>query len=122
MVSPLDKFLADRCGLTDVQIETVELQKMVNRREISARKAASMRRPEGVTVGAYHRVLVQAKTNIEEAIFTLLMSNRLGLLRIEDFRRLLDLMSRTPPDLDEAECSEVMSLVDVLVERIVTLS
>ena len=121
MVSPLDKFLAERCGLTQAQIETVNLQKMVGRREISARKAASMRTPEGVSAGAYHRVVVQAKTNIEEAIFTLLVSNRLELLRIEDFRRLLDLISRTPPDLDEAECSEVMSLVDALVKRIVTL-
>jgi hypothetical protein len=121
MTPPLDKFLAERSGLTSTQIETIELQKMVRKSEISASKAASMRKPEGVTPGAYYHTLAQAKSNVEEAIFTLLFSDRSGLLQIEDFRRLLELISGTPRALDEAESSEVITLVEALVRRIVML-
>lgn len=94
---------------------------MVIKNEISATKAASMRGPAGVTPGAYYHTLLQAKSNLEEAIYTLLLSERFGLLRLEDFRRLLELISKTPRSLDEAESSEVMTLVDALVTRIVML-
>jgi hypothetical protein len=102
-------------------METIELQKKVEKNEISASKAASMRRPKGVTPGAYYRVLRQAKSNVEEAIYTLLLADRVGLLQAEDFRRLLELISKTPRSLDEAEASEVVSVVDALVRRIVML-
>ena len=121
MPSPLDRFLAERSGLSSAQMETIELQKKVQKNEISASKAASMRTPKGVTPGAYYRVLTQAKSNVEEAIYTLLLADRLGLLQIEDFRRLLELISKTPRSLDEAEASELMSLIDALVRRIVML-
>ena len=94
---------------------------MVEKGEITATKAASMRKPEGVTPGAYYRTLLQAKSNVEEAIYTLLLSDRLGLLQIEDFRRLLDMISKTPGSLDEVESSEIVTLVDALVKRIVML-
>jgi len=80
-----------------------------------------MRKPEGVTSGAYYRVLIQAKSNVEEAIYTLLLADRLELLRTDDFRRLLELISKTPRSLDEAESSGVISLVDPLVRKIVML-
>jgi len=121
LASPLDRFLVERSGLTSVQVETIELQKRVEKSEISGSKAASMRRPKGVTPGAYYRVLTQAKSNVEEAIYTLLLADSLGLLQIEDFRRLLELISKTPRSLDEAEASEVVSVVDALVRRIVML-
>ena len=119
--STLDRFLAERSGLTSTQIETIELQKMVEKNEISASMAPSMRRPGGVTPGAYYRVLFQAKSNVEEAIFTLLLSDRLGLLQPDDFKRLLELVSKTPDTLNEAEAGEVIVLVDALVRRIVML-
>ena len=119
--SPLERFLADRSGLTSAQLETIELQKMVEKGEITASKAASMRHPGGVTPGAYHHTLGQAKSNVEEAIYTLLLADRLAILKIDDFRRLLELISRTPRSLDEVESSEVVSLVDALVRKIVML-
>jgi hypothetical protein len=94
---------------------------MVEKHEISPTKAASMRQPKPVTPGAFNRVLTQAKSNVEAAIYTLLLSERLGLVRPEDFRRLLELISKTPGTLDEVESSEVISLVDALVRKIVML-
>jgi hypothetical protein len=121
LLSPLDRFLAQRSGLTKTQIETIELQQMVEKHEISPSKAASMRQPTGVTPGAFNRVLLQGKSNVESAIYTLLLSERVGLLRPEDFRRLLELISKTPGSLDEIESAEVISLVDALVRKIVML-
>jgi len=121
MTSSLDTFLAVRSGLTAPQIETANLQQRVQKGEISVKIAASTRTPEGVTEGAYFRVLSQAKVNVEEAIFTLLLSHRRGYVKLDDFRRLLDLLSTTPSDLDQADYEKVTSLVDVLVKRIVML-
>jgi hypothetical protein len=94
---------------------------MVENHEISPTTAASMRQPKAVTPGAFNRVLIQAKSNVESAIYTLLLSERMGLVRPEDFRRLLELISKTPGTLDEIESREVISLVDALVRKIVML-
>lgn len=75
----------------------------------------------GVSPGAYYRVLSQAKNNIDQALYTVLFCTRIGVIQMEELRRLLDLISKAPPDVANADATQVMSLVDALVKRIVML-
>ncbi len=119
--SLLPTLLADRSGLTLAQVNTMLLQKRVKNHEFTVRIAASKRLPNPVSVGAYHRVLSQAKSGVEQSVYTLLLCEKLGFLNAADLKRLFDLVSKVPEDVDEVQSSEVMSLVDSLVRRIVTL-
>jgi len=121
MTSALNSFLAERSGLTPAQIETANLQQRVLKGEFNVRMAASSRGPDGVTEGAYYRVLAQARDNVEKAIFTLLLSQRLGYVKAEDLRKLFDMVSATPSDLSQEDRERVAGLVEVLVRKVVIL-
>lgn len=120
MASELDEFLASRASLTKRQIECLSLQ-------ISAKnrlgERSQIERPHviaGVTEGAYYRVLDQAHRNIVRAVYTMLLCSRMGILRAEDLRRLVNLMAKTPFE-DVQTSKEVISLIDALVTKIVML-
>jgi hypothetical protein len=125
MVSPdlashVDDLLAQSSSFTYPQVETLILQMRVLRGELSTKEAAKIRRNgEGVTLGAYYRVVNQARDNAIAAIFTLLLSLRIGIIKLDELRRLLDLVSRLPPEIDDVSSNQVMSLVDAVVEKLV---
>lgn len=117
----LDQVIAGKSSLTNVQIETLMLQKRVLEGDLTVREAAKMRGRYGVTAGAYHRVVGQARSKVEQALYTLLLCSRLGMLRSDDLRRLLDTVAKAPVELDAETSQQVASLVDALVRRIVML-
>ena len=125
--SLLDQFLEQESGLTRTQIDTLKLHKLVISGELDAKQAANSRlskrakRSKGVALGAYYRVVGQASTNIDQAIYTTLLATRMGLVRLEDFRRLLELVSKSGRELSDQDADEVISLLQALVKRIVML-
>ena len=119
--SLLATLLADRSGLTVPQVNTMILQQRVRNGELSAKQAASKRLPKPVAVGAYYRVLSQAKSSVRESVYTLLLCEKLGILSAADLKRLIDLVSKVPDDVEPRQSSEVMSLVESLVKKMVTL-
>jgi hypothetical protein len=124
MSSELKDTLAKNSSLTEIQIQSIILQKSVLKGDLSMKEALRERARDGrdaVTLGAYHRVLDQARGNIRESVYTLLLCTRLNVLKIEDLRRLLDTIAKTPAELDPDTAGQVTSLVEALVERIVML-
>lgn len=121
MQSDLQDTLAKKSGLTNTQIQSIVLQKMVRNGELTAREAVKKRGRDGVTSGAYHRVVSQARSNIEESIYTLLLCSQLGVLQLEDLRRLIDTIAKLPPELDAERTDQVTSLINALIHRIVML-
>jgi hypothetical protein len=120
MSSSLESLFASRSSLTPTQIQSIILQKRVQKKELTASEAIRKRGAGGVTSGAYYRVVGQARSNIEEALYTLLFCSRAGVIQMDDLRRLLDLIS-SAPTVDEQSVEQVISLVDALVKRIVML-
>lgn len=118
MSSQLDEFLATRSSLTKRQIELLLLQISLQN---AAPESESGARISGVTKGAYYRVLSQAKSNIDQALYTILFCSRAGVLRMDDLRRLLDMASKVPPDVAQVESQQVQQLVEALLKRIVML-
>jgi len=119
VMSIIDK-LASNSTLTMVQLETLELQKRVSSGEITLSKAAELRRGGPVSIGAYYRVLGQAKGKIRASVLTVLEAMWLGYVKFDDLARLLELIGRGPAELGPEESERVISLLDALLDRIVT--
>lgn len=120
MTKELNDFLADRSSLTKRQIECLSLYTTAQR---SVRRGANDERPyaiAGVSEGAYYRVVGQAKNNVNQAIYTILLSTRMGIIDATDVQRLLNLVGRIPQETSDSS-NEVISLIEALVSKIVML-
>ena len=119
MQSTLDQFLQARSSLTSTQIAVMSLRKQVERGDISTREAFESRGNK--SAGSYYRVTAQARANITQSIYTILLASRVGVTSLEDLQRLLLLMAKIPPEPSSAELADVTSVVEVLVKRLVML-
>src|SRR5256712_10458652 len=86
------KKLGRLSALTEAQIESLQLHRRVLRGEINSRKAASLRTPDPVKLGTYHRVLDQALRNLQSAIWTVIVGLNLGLVRGDGVKRLIEVL------------------------------
>lgn len=115
--------LAADSTLTRVQIETLELQKRVLAGEIKLSQAAAQRiqkQTKGpVTVGAYYRVLKQARGNIRASILTVLAAMQLGYVKYDDLARLLELVGRSSAELRGEEADRLVGVLNALLDRLV---
>jgi hypothetical protein len=119
MQSTLDEFLQARSSVTSTQLSTILLKRGVDMREISLKDVMDSRR--GMSMGSYYRILSQGKSNIVKSLYTLLLAARLGVLSLDDFQRLVNLVSKLPQDASSTDVADVVPLVDALVRRIVIL-
>ena len=112
------KKLGRLSALTEAQIESLQLHRRVLRGEITSREAASLRTPDPVKLGTYHRVLDQALQNLQSAIWTLIVGLNLGLVRGEELKRLIEVLpSNLEPD--ETHQEELLSVIQAIVKRVV---
>lgn len=118
--------LGQRSSLTARQLEALVNYTRVSSGEIRLKEAASLMSkgrtrgtPSPLTVGSYYRTLAQARTNVEEALATVVIALWLGAARTEDVRRLLEVVSSGNRDLSEEEADRVLQVLDALIRRIV---
>ncbi|HUK80678.1 MAG TPA: hypothetical protein VLU91_08465 [Nitrososphaerales archaeon] len=119
--------LVDRSSLTPRQLEALSSYVRVALGEIKFREAASLAsagRKKGslerpLTVGSYYRTVSQARTNVRESLVTVVIALWLGLIKVEDLRRLFDLIGSGPRELSEEEADHFARLLDALLGRIV---
>ena len=112
---------AEKSSLTRVQIQTLVLRMAVSRRDMTLKEALSMRKGGGISPGTYYRILSQAKKNLRRALFGVLVGVQLGLIKEEELTRFFSAASRIPAEVDGVKASDVMQLLDVLVDKLVML-
>jgi hypothetical protein len=117
----LTETLRQKSTVTQVQFETLSLSKRVKRRELRVYEAAKSRKVSGVSVGSYYRVLGQARSRLERAVFTLLLAVRMQTLEKEELTRLLKMVAEAPEDMGEANLQEFIELLSVLVRKMVVI-
>ncbi|MDG6898316.1 MAG: hypothetical protein JRN24_01115 [Nitrososphaerota archaeon] len=122
----LAKRISEGSLLSDAQLESLSLYQRVRAGEISLKEAAESRRSsrgdragQPVTIGSYYRTVNQAKKNIKASILTLVTALWLGYVRIEDVRRLFELVGRGSVELSEEEADQFVGVLSALVEKIV---
>lgn len=113
--------IATRSSLTMVQVQTLMLSMAVSRGEMTPKEALARRKGVPISPGTYYRILSQAKMNLKRALFGILLGVQLGLIRQEELERFFSTGARIPTEVDDVKASDVMQLLDVLVEKLVML-
>ncbi len=115
------KGFVDESTLTKAQLDTLVLSLMVKTGGITLDQALKGRDGKVVSKGAYYRILSQAKKNVESAVFTMVISLQMGVLRPSDLEKLFAVSSQLPADVNETQLTEIKSVVDALVRKMVML-
>ena len=111
-------------GLSRAQLESLLLYKRVLSGEVTLETASKLRTkgesPHPVTVGAFYRTVQQGRENLKEAVMTLTAGIWLGYVKVEDLRRLFDLVGNSPSPLEQPQIGQLMPVLESLVQKIVT--
>ncbi len=78
-----------------------------------------MRTNGPVSVGAYQRVVKQGIVNLQQAVVSILLGTRIGLLKREELKKLVDMVSNSPDAMPEEQEEAFVTLVFALVRKIV---
>jgi len=116
------KRVSSRSSLTEAQLESLLLYRSVLSGALTLEKASKMRtsrhgRPP--TVGAYYRTVHQGKDNMKQAIMTVAAGVWLGYIKLEDLRRLFDLLANTPSPFENVQSEQLMPVLEALIAKIV---
>jgi len=95
--------------------------------EIRFRDAASIASPgrtkgeneKPLTIGSYYRTLTQARTNIRESLVTVLIGMQLGVVKVEEVRKLFELIGVGARELSEYDQDRFMQVLGALLDRII---
>jgi hypothetical protein len=112
------KRLSRSSSLTERQLEALMLYGRVLSGELTLAKASQLRQKPS-KIGAFYRVVQQAKGNMREAVMTLTAGIWLGYVNPEDLRRLLDVVASSPPPADDERADQVLPVLEALAAKIV---
>jgi len=119
--------LVGQSSITPRQLEILEAYFRVASGEMKMKDAAALvsrGRTRGksdapLTIGSYSRTVRQARTNVRKSLLTVVIALWLGLVRVEDLRRLFDLVGGGAHELSDEEATRFLQLLDVLLRRII---
>jgi hypothetical protein len=125
-MSFLDR-LGEQSSLTSRQLESLVGYLRVASGEIKLREAASLTsagrkkgRPERpLTIGSYYRTVSQARSNVKQSLVTVVISIWVGLIKVEDVRRLFELVGSGSRELSDEEADRFIRLLEVLLRRMI---
>jgi hypothetical protein len=113
------ELLVARSTLTEKELESLQSFLRVVKGELRLREAAAQRLGRPVTIGSYYRTVNQARTKIKESMTTVLIGLWLGVVKLEDARKLFDLVSKGTVGLSEADTERLVQVLQALVEKVV---
>ncbi len=119
--------LVDQSSLTPRQLQALMSYLRVQAGEIKLKDAAALAsegRKKGatgkpLTIGSYYRTLKQARANVEESFVTVIVAISLGVVKIEDVRRLFELVGGGARELSDEESQRFTQLLSALLKRMI---
>jgi hypothetical protein len=125
-LSFLDR-LTSKSSLTPRQVQSLASYLRVISGEIKLKEAASLTsqgrqkgsREKPLSIGSYYRTVSQAKSNIREAVVTVVIALWLGMIKGEDVRRLFELLGSGARELSDEEADRFVEILQVILTRIV---
>jgi len=113
--------------MTRRQLESLTSFVRVSAGEIKLKEAASLaspgrtkgKRETPLTIGSYYRTVHQARRNVRESLVTIVIALWLGVIRIDDLRRLFELVGGGTRDLSSEEAERFAQVLDALLSRII---
>jgi len=77
------------------------------------------KREKPLTIGSYYRTVHQARKNISQSLVTLVIALWIGVIRVEDLRRLFELVGEGARELSGEEAERFTQLLDALFRRMI---
>ncbi len=111
--------LVIRSTITEKQLESLQSYIKVIRGELRLREAAAQRTDREVTIGSYYRTVQQARAKIKGSMASVLIGLWLGLVKVDEVRRLFDLVSRGAGGLSEEDEERFVQVIDALIDKLV---
>lgn len=119
--------LVEQSSFTPRQLELMSSYLRVVAGEIKLKDAASLAsqgRRKGapdkpLTVGSYYRTVSQARKNVKESLVTVVLAIWLGLIKVEDVRRLFEMVGGGARELSDEEADRFLQVLEALLWRIV---
>lgn len=115
----IPSMLIGQSNLTEKQLESLSSYVRVMAGEMRLREAAALRSEKPVTVGSYYRTVQQGRNRIRESVVTVLVAAAIGLVRLEDVRRLLELVGRRNAEVVVDDRERFTAVLQVLLDKIV---
>ena len=114
-------------SLTARQLDILTTYLRVVSGEIKMKEAASLssqgrtrgKRDKPLTTGSYSRTVRQARTNVRRSLLTVVLGLWLGVVRVEDVRRLFELVGGGARELSDEEATRFLQLLEALLHRMV---
>lgn len=119
--------LVEQSSLTPRQLESISSYVRVAAGDLKLKEAASLAsqgRSKGapdkpLTVGSYYRTVSQARANVKESLVTVVLAIWLGLIKVEDVRRLFEMVGGGARELSDEEADRFLQLLEALLRRII---
>ncbi len=116
----LPDVLMEQSSLTEKQLQSLVSYVRVATGEIRYREAATMRSEKPVTIGSYYRTVQQGRNQVRESIVTVLVAIAIGLVKVEDVWRLLELASKGNTEVADEDRERFVVVLQTLLDKIVT--
>jgi len=115
----LPEVLIEQSNLTEKQLESLVSYVRVASGEMRYREAAALRPGKPVTIGSYYRTVQQGRNQVRESIATVLVAIAVGLVKLEDVRRLLELVGKGDAEVAEEDRKRFATILQTLLDKIV---
>ena len=111
--------LVGTSSMTRKQLESMIAHLRVARGELKLKEAAGQRSEGPVSVGSYYRTVGQARKNFREALVTVLIGLWIDAIRLEDLRRLFELVGTGSRSISDEDSARLVDVLNVLLDRMV---
>jgi hypothetical protein len=115
----LSNVLMEQSNLTRKQLESLMSYVRVKVGGMLYREAAALRSEKPVTIGSYYRTVQQGRNRVRESIVTVLVSIAIGLVNVEDVRKLLELVDMRDAEVAEEDREHFTMILETLLDKIV---
>lgn len=111
--------LVDQSSMTRRQLESISTYLRVAAHEMKLKEAAQSASGGAVSVGSYYRTVSQARANLRKSLVSVLIGLWLGAIKVEDVRRLFELVGAGSKDLAGVDEERLTQVLGVLLDRMV---
>jgi len=115
----LPNAILDKSSLTQKQLESLVSYTEIVTGGLRFKEAAARRSVRPVTIGSYYRTVQQGRKRVRESIVTILVAVAIGLVKIDDVRKLFELVGKGGFELPEEERERFSVVLQTLLDRIV---
>ncbi len=118
---PILKYLFERSSFTQAQLDTYLIDRATAHEKVELKGKIAMRDRKNVSKGAFIRTLRQAQSNLKRAVYTLILSEYLGLLEDKSMVKLLqvsNLLKGAEGAILDEKLREVIDVIETIIETL----